>query len=42
MEDGALIYFDANDVEGMPPNHIALDKYELTKLAKWIVDRINF
>lgn len=38
---GVLIYVEFKDVEGMPPNHIALDEYETLQLAKWIVEWIN-
>jgi hypothetical protein len=38
---GALFYVEFKNVEGMPPNHIALNETELTHLAKWIVGRLN-
>lgn len=40
-DKGALIYVEFKDIEGIPPNHIALSEQELIKLAKWIVQRIS-
>lgn len=38
---GAMICISDNNIKGIPPNHVILNEQELTKLAKWIVGRLN-
>ena len=38
---GVLIYAEFKNVEGMPPNHVALNPIETVSLIKWLVGYIN-